>query len=104
MINIIETKVVINTFELDKAISAYEDNHTIAVRGGSSNTILMPVGKQNPYLFMSENTLKELEKTFKEEFGHPNLYYFYRKCNIPYYNGCRIFIVDDMEYGDIELR
>ena len=104
MINIIETKVVINTFELDKAISAYEDNHTFAVRDGSSNAVLTTAGKQSPYLFMNENTMKELEKKFKEELVYPNPNYYYRVCSIPYYNGCRIFIVDDMEYGDIELR
>ena len=52
-----------------------------------------------PYLFMSETTIKNLA-----DIGDIYDKYFKTNRSVPLYQGYKIFIDDDLEYGEIELR
>ena len=50
--------------------------------------------KTTPYIFMSDSTFKTISHGINYE--EVNGIFLYR--------GCRVFVVDDLSYGDIDLR
>lgn len=80
-----------------KTIIDHETIHTLVLRAITES--LNP--KYNPYIFMNKATADRIGRTVPEKVyvnSNSNQGYFYK------YEGYRVFLNDDLDYGEIEIR
>lgn len=84
VVNMIKKIFSFNYTKLEIIISDYEAKHN-----------------KKPYIFMNEETLKELAK---ENTDSPISINFDRSNVIVQYRGCAIYLNDELEFGEVEIR
>ena len=81
---------IVRTLDIDKIIEEID-------------SYVMITGEFNPYIFMSEETSKAIEKEVMVEWLDPSLKSNYKGKEVTF-AGCKVFINNDLKFGVVEIR